>query len=71
MMFGPSLFAGNCFSTHSADTCGFLTLVGCGGGISSRCRGFTKDVTARPVPSIKPLPEFKPYEAFKYGAYNQ
>jgi len=50
----------------------FLTLVGCGGGDHlADVRGFMKDVTARPVPSIKPLPEFKPYEAFKYGAANQ
>ena len=50
----------------------FLTLVGCGGGDHlADVRGFMKDVTARPVPSIKPLPEFKPYEAFKYGSANQ
>ena len=50
----------------------FLTLVGCGGGDHlADVRGFMKDVTARPVPSIKPLPEFKPYEAFKYGSANR
>jgi len=50
----------------------FLTLAGCSGGDHlADVRGFMKDVTARPVPSIKPLPEFKPYEAFKYGAANQ
>ena len=49
----------------------FLTLVGCGGDHLADVRGFMKDVTARPVPSIRPLPEFKPYEAFKYGSANQ
>ena len=39
----------------------FLTLAGCSGGDHlADVRGFMKDVTARPVPSIKPLPEFKP-----------
>ena len=49
-----------------------LTLAGCSGGDHlADVRGFMKDVTGRPVPSINPLPEFKPYEAFKYGAANQ
>ena len=73
MFWAVSDLQGDGFGAHKVLTLAvFLTLVGCGGGDHlADVRGFTKDVTARPVPSIKPLPEFKPYEAFKYGAANQ
>ena len=73
MFWAVSYLQGNRFGAHKVLTLAvFLTLVGCGGGDHlADVRGFMKDVTARPVPSIKPLPEFKPYEAFKYGAANQ
>ena len=73
MFWAVSYLQGDGFGAHKVLTLAvFLTLVGCGGGDHlADVRGFMKDVTARPVPSIKPLPEFKPYEAFKYGAANQ
>ena len=73
MFWAVSYLQGNRVGAHEVLTLAvFLTLVGCGGGDHlADVQGFMKDVTARPVPSIKPLPEFKPYEAFKYGAANQ
>ena len=73
MFWAVSYLQGNRIGAHKVLTLAvFLTLVGCGGGDHlADVQGFMKDVTARPVPSIKPLPEFKPYEAFKYGAANQ